>query len=308
MHIYWSGSAEAWECDEMGHMNVRFWVRHCMDGVVGLAAAIGLGRAFAKGAQSTLIPTRQHIKFLREARAGAPLFLRSGVLEVCETTLKLYSEIVHRFTGEIGATFITTLAHIEAHSGRAFPFPARVRELAKPLMIDLPIHGQPRSIAADDPLPSGGPDAAIALGLTAIGLTGVRGDEVDVFDRLYPEGMIGRVSNAMPNLMSAWREEAVQELSAGDGIARRAGAAVLEYRLDYLAWPKAGDTTAAFSGLADIGDKTMTLYHWLVDPILGQPWCVCAALAVTLDLDARKIIATPPLARKRLEAMLIGGG
>jgi acyl-CoA thioester hydrolase len=305
MEEFWRGSAEAWECDEMGHMNVRYWVARSTDAIVALSEKIGCGGAFAQGATATLLPVQQHIKFMREARAGAPLFARGGVVDSSETRLTFYLEIVHSFTGEIGATFITTLAHVEAKTGREFPFPLRSKHLAKKLALDVPPHGQPRSIPLDHNILALDPAAALAANFVCVGQSGVRQSDVDVFNRLYAEGMIGRVSNGMPNLLSQWREDATAEMTEIDGIERIAGAAVLEYRLDYLAWPSIGDLTAIYSGLVEISDKTNKLRHLVLDPITGRPWCVCEALAVTLDLKARKIVANPPRARAALEAMMV---
>ena len=36
----WRGCVNTWECDEMGHLNVRFYVARAMEGLVGLAAAL----------------------------------------------------------------------------------------------------------------------------------------------------------------------------------------------------------------------------------------------------------------------------
>jgi acyl-CoA thioester hydrolase len=326
MRTYWRGSVEAWECDEMGHMNVRYWIRHGLDGVLMLADDIGCAGAFGRAATATLVPKSQHIKFMREARAGAPLFSRGGIVSVRETELIYYCEIVHTMTGEIGATFRTTLVHVDAKTGKPFAFPQRVAALSQAYRVDVPAHGQPRSIAlahepdltlmpqvvastrahilykddkADKSLP------AMASGYRFLGLSGVRGEDVDLFDRLYPEGMMARVSNAMPNFLSQWRHDAMAELAEKDGIARIAGAAVLEYRLDYLAWPSCGDLTAVYSGIIGVTDKAITLRHWIMDPLSGAPWCVCEALAVTLDLEARKIIPNPPRAKAALEAMLV---
>jgi acyl-CoA thioester hydrolase len=303
MREYWRGSAEAWECDEMGHMNVRYWVARALDGLGVLSDDIGCSSAFSTGATSTLIPVSQHIKFMREARAGAPLFLRGGIVSLNDSELTLYTEMVHSFSGEIGATFITTLAHVDAKTARPFPFPLRTIERAKVYTIEIPAHGLPRSISLDEIIPQGSCETAEQSGFTRIGIGPVRAADVDGFDRLLGEGMIGRVSNAMPNLLSQWREEATIELSEIDGIARTAGAAVLEYRLDYLAWPNRGDLMAVYSGVVEVGDKTITLLHWIMDPLTGAPWCVCKALAVTLDLKARKIVANPPRAKAALEAM-----
>jgi acyl-CoA thioester hydrolase len=67
-----------------------------------------------------------------------------------------------------------------------------------------------------------------------------------------------------------------------------------------------GDMTAVYSGLKEVAEKSITLRHWLLNPLTGEPWCICEALAVTLDLKARKIVANPPRAKAALEAMLIG--
>ena len=40
------GSINTWECDEMGHMNVRFYVAKSMEGLAEFAHAVGLEHAF----------------------------------------------------------------------------------------------------------------------------------------------------------------------------------------------------------------------------------------------------------------------
>ena len=47
----WRGGVNTWECDEMGHMNVRFYVANAMEGLVGLAAALGMPEAFKTNAR-----------------------------------------------------------------------------------------------------------------------------------------------------------------------------------------------------------------------------------------------------------------
>ncbi|MCA3694936.1 acyl-ACP thioesterase [Aquidulcibacter sp.] len=305
MRDYWRGSVEAWECDEMGHMNVRFWVRRALDGMMLMATELGCERAFAPEATASLLPVRQHIRFLKEAREGVPLFFRGGVVSLGEADIVLYGEIVHTLDGAIGATFLTKMAHVEAKTGKAYPWPARTKALALALQVEVPKHGSPRSIPFDGPTDRFEAATLVSRGFQQVGLSAVRIEDVDVFNRLYPEGMIGRVSTGVPNLMTAWREETTAELSAQDGQPRKAGAAVLEYRLDYLAWPGAGDFVAVHSGVANVSEKTNTLKHVLAHPVTGEVFCVCEAVAVTFDLVARKVIAIPPQARAKLEARLI---
>jgi len=66
----WRGGVNTLECDAMGHMDVRFYVARAMEGLVGLASALGLNGAFRERANATLLVKDHHIRFLREARAG----------------------------------------------------------------------------------------------------------------------------------------------------------------------------------------------------------------------------------------------
>ena len=69
----WRGGVNTWECDRMGHMNVRFYVARAMEGLAGAAAALGMGVAFTAHAAATLIVREHHIRFLREARIASRL-------------------------------------------------------------------------------------------------------------------------------------------------------------------------------------------------------------------------------------------
>jgi acyl-CoA thioester hydrolase len=292
MREYWRGGVEAWECDEMGHMNVRFWTKRAVDALVPLAHELGL----APGAR--LVLRDQHIRFLKEAHAGAPLVLVGGITGAEGARIGFYAEILHHRTGEVGATFIMQLEAVGAHGQPVAP-------AQLPGLITIPAHGLPRSVPVDQPLPMATLEWAERAGFTRVGLAPVRHSDVDETGALYPEGFIGRVSEAVPTLLSGWREEAAAEASALDGVTRSAGAAVLEYRLTFHALPRTGDLVAVHSGIVAVADKTMTLQHWLLDPLTGQPWCVAQAVAITFDLVARKAIATPPQARARLEAMRV---
>jgi acyl-CoA thioester hydrolase len=306
MQEYWRGSVNQWECDEMGHMNVRFWVRRSMEGLAVMAPAFGLPHAFRAGSGATILPLDQHIKFIREAHAGAPLFLRGGVVAIDETTATLYQEVVHAISGEIGATFRTIIAHVEAKTGQQFPWSDKARTAMAAHLVSVPEHGLPRSVPYDDPPAT---DAGVAradtLGVTRVGLMPVSPDELDNFGRIRAELFIGRVSDAVPNLMTQWRKQVAEAAKAADGVARRPGAAVLEYRLAYRAWPRAGDIMEIRSGVTWVKDKTHALVHWILDPQTGQAWCTCQAVAITLDLIARKAMATPEAQRKLLEEMAI---
>jgi acyl-CoA thioester hydrolase len=44
----------------------------------------------------------------------------------------------------------------------------------------------------------------------------------------------------------------------------------------------------------------MRVAHWMLDPATGQPWGTSVAVAITFDLDARKVVSVSDAARKAL--------
>ena len=128
----WRGGVATWECDSMGHLNVGFYVAKCMEALAGLAGELGMPRVFAASAEATVIVREQHIRFLREARPGAPLSITGGVIGMGEADARLLFLMRHQ-DGELAASFQTVVAHATAGEGRAFPWPDRIRTRAEAL-------------------------------------------------------------------------------------------------------------------------------------------------------------------------------
>src|SRR5690606_3148479 len=121
----------------MGHMNVRFWVAKAQEGLAGLAAELGMPRAYAANAEATLVVREQHIRFLREAHAGAALRMTGGVVELGDSDARLLLVIRHP-DGQPAATFQLVVEHVTSGDLRPFPWPARAQARAEALRIDVP--------------------------------------------------------------------------------------------------------------------------------------------------------------------------
>ena len=63
-------SVQTWECDQMGHMNVQFYLARENEGVASLASALGLRpRAQGEG-RAGLLPREQHIRLIARYVGG----------------------------------------------------------------------------------------------------------------------------------------------------------------------------------------------------------------------------------------------
>lgn len=296
----WGGGVNTWECDRMGHMNVRFYVAKAMDGLAGLAAELGMPRIFAPGAQATLIVREQHIRFLREARPGAPLSITGGVIGMGEADARLLFLMRHQ-DGELAASFQTVVAHATAGEGRAFPWPDRIRTRAEALKTDVPEKAAPRSIGLEPVETQASLTRANELGLRRTGLGVVAAADCDAFGRLRTEGFMHRLSDAIPNLFAGRRP------GNAEGAPPKAGGAAVEYRLVHHAWPRAGDRLELRSGSAGGDARVRRLVHWMLDPDTGRPWGSAEAIAVSFDLETRKLIALSDEELARVEADAVPG-
>ena len=295
----WRGSVATWECDAMGHLNVGFYVAKSMEGLTSLAAELGMAGAFAADARATLIVREQHIRFLREARPGMALTMTGGVVEIGESQARLIFLLRHA-DGGLAASFQTLVDHVTAREARAFPWPARVLARADALRLAVPPEAAPRSLGLEPAESRASLARANELGLRRTGLGAVRAGDCDPFGRMRTELMMARISDGIPHFLQG------RSLN-GEPVGQRAGGAALEYRLIHLDWPRAGDRVELRSGASGGDARFRKLTHWLLDPDSGRAWGAAEAIAVSFDLETRKIITLSDEALAAANAQVVKG-
>ena len=305
MLTVWRGSANQWDCDEMGHMNVKIYVQKAYEGLGVLATTAEMPFAFVANAPSTWIVEEQHIRFMREVLPGRPLTMEACVIDLGESHAEIYQQLLHG-DGQVAAALRTRVRHANSKTGEAFPWSKRTFKVLTSLIETPPEETAPRGIKTDSPvLPSEQVTYAMVKqsGAPMTGLCVVRPDQCDVHGRILPVTFVGNTSDAVPNVLYDWRKTVAE--TAGKEV--RMGGAVVEYRLIYRLLPRAGETLAVHSSLCWIKEKTHSLVHWSVNPLTGQVWMTSQVVAVSFDLDARKAVATSEESKVALEQVLPRG-
>nr|WP_241766896.1 acyl-ACP thioesterase [Hyphomonas oceanitis] len=282
----------------MGHMNVRLYVEKQVEGLAAFTHALDMPLAFQESAPSTLVPVDQHVRFIREVLPGRPISMDGCIVSVGESDAVIYQELRHS-DGALSAAFLTRVAHVDTKARERFAWSTRARAALEAHIDTPPAEAAPRSFDPNAPaLATTDINIATArnLGIPMIGKGAVPQHHLDVHGCMSPAWIIGRISDSVPNLLYDWRKRVAD---AAGGV--RMGAAVLENRLRYHRWPKAGDLYEIHTSLGSTAEKTHSLVHWVMDPVTGLPWATSQVVAITLDLDARKAIATPPAMLEDLE-------
>ena len=293
----WRGGVNTWQCDWMGHMNVRFYVAAAEEALAAFAAELGMPGAFAADAGATLMVRDHHIRFLREARASDLITMTAGVLEIGESDAKLQFVLWHE-RGEPCASLVVTVAHVTARDERPFPWPSAARERAQRLTVKAQDYVGPRSVTGAPPSGQANLARADELGLHTVGSGVIMQADADAFGRMNSQVFIGRVSDGVSRVIGDFRKHTAAHAAVRPA---RVGGAVLENRLVYLRWPRIGDRFVIRSGVSEVNERTAALTHWLLDPHTGEAWGVASARAIVLDLDTRKVVPVTPAALEALK-------
>ncbi|HZX96099.1 MAG TPA: thioesterase family protein [Myxococcales bacterium] len=290
------GSANAWECDENDHLNVRFYLAKANQGLPFVLEAAGLSPAALEAAGLRPRIRAQHVRFLREARPATPLTVHAGLVEAEGAQLKLYAEVRHSLGGEVLATLLTELIFADA-AGDGQP----VSPSPDAPRTGVPEHGAPRGIdAAGRPLrPDHG--SIGAMGFVEIGRGSVAASECDAAGEMEPFQYVGRMSDSVVNLLAHFQ--------TGEELSRRShgaeGGALVELRVAWHSPLRAGSLFTIQSGIAAVGRKTQNFVHLFFDE--GSRACVATAraVAVAMDLRTRRAIDLPEARRRRIEEKLL---
>ncbi len=301
------GMANTWECDENGHLNVRFYAAKVGEGLASLWHHLGLSRTARGVSGLEMAVVDQHLRFLREMHPGWGLVGRAGILEVGEDRLRVYVELVNGHTDVVSATFNMLIVSRDRKTGQPMPLSELVRARAEALMMDLPAHGAPRSIALGDPgiFARGAPSLADTDGMGLIEITRgvVQSAECDDAGKMLPEFYIGRISDGVVHLARHYRPvETGKDRSTG-----RYGGAVLEYRLRFHKPLYRGNIVVVRSGLKHVGDKANHIVHWTFNGETGELVSASEAIGITLDLQERKVVPLPEDRRAHLQKLVIPG-
>ncbi|HMJ55495.1 MAG TPA: thioesterase family protein [Polyangiaceae bacterium] len=288
-------SVNTWECDQMGHMNVRHYSARAAEGLARLAMELGFGPRKLEAAGLAVRAAGQHLRFHREMRPGAAFCLRAGVIEADEQRLRTYEEM--RLVGDdvLVATIVTDAVLVQSSTFGHVPWPKEAVTRAGALAVALPAHGAPRGISGDPPR-SPPPSYDEARRLVGGYLGPVTADNCDAQGFMLEAAYLARVSDGVPHFFRSLRRG-----HAPPGV----GGAALEYRFAYHGRPRLGDVIEMRVGLKAVAKKTIQFCHWIFDVESSRCVSTSEAVAVSLDLTTRRAIDFGDEARAELEAHVI---
>jgi acyl-CoA thioesterase FadM len=109
--------------DDMGHMNVAWYV-HLLDRATwALFDRLGIDEGYRRRANIGMFAVEERLRYLGELREGDPLEVRSQLLAVTARSLRLWHVMVDPVRRRVSATAEVTGVHIDLSTRRSAPFP-----------------------------------------------------------------------------------------------------------------------------------------------------------------------------------------
>ena len=133
--LTYRGTVYPWHCDQMGHMNVMWYVGKFDEATWQLLASVGLTGARLRQDDMGMAAVEQRIEYKRELVAGDLITIHSHVQEVREKAVVFVHEMTNQGTQELAARTTLVGVCIDTTTRRARPLPEDVRDRAAGLCL-----------------------------------------------------------------------------------------------------------------------------------------------------------------------------
>ena len=284
----------SWECDHMGHMNVRYYFARASQGLSGLALRLGLSARTLRQRSQALRVHDQHVRFLKELRPGAAYTLSSGVLRASGQELEVYQELRSADGERLCATMLSVASLRDSKSDDPVALGEEVLRRVPDVQAQLPGGQFERGVPRAPSRTHMTHERALSMGLVGAYLAPVMPEDCDDEGAMTEAAFMARVSDGIGHFFSRTNPPGAP-----------VGGAALEYRYLYHRRPRAGDLIEVRSGLKALGRKTRAFCNFIFDVETGECVARSEAVAVYLDLQTRRALPIPEDARAQMQSELV---
>ena len=290
----YKNSVQAHEIDNLGHMNVQYYVKHCIDSYK-LNLKINNLISTYENIEYELFLEKINIRYLNEQRLGTPFLINFYISKIESEKITVFQEMENLETTKISATFILvfkiklqkefTKSKFEKfliehpYKLKKIPFYGEIRGLLdiKDLKLDyIKLQNYPNIFDA------------------FCGLANIKNRVNSTY--LDASDYMGIVSAAVPNLLIK-SNHSIYETNIG-GVA-------VEYEFFFNKFIEQNTCVKLLSGLRNIKTKTYTWSHWLVDLDNEKVSAIANSVIVTMDLRSRKSVQIPYKMKNSLENIVL---
>ncbi len=275
------GGVEAWECDQMRHMNVQFYMSKGSDAFAHLQNALGLPPATIRATRKGLRFKTIRTQYKSEVHVGTPLYGLGGVREVTGDLISGFIRLFNAENGNLSAVHEFTAVYTDLDTDSPLPLPddgrAAAEGLADPHTDSFQLKPFAGALMPDRPL-----DHMFESARGAVDVW-----ECDLFEHIEMRHVVGYFSDAATHIINAvgLTREIIRS--------RNLGSAALDYYSEFHAPIKKSTAILLKSGLIDADGKIFRFGHNLFDMDTGKLAVTTTVIGVYFDMTTRKSVILP---------------
>lgn len=119
-------TVQSWECDHMGHMNVRHYMAKFDDAAWTFLSMIGVTNQYFDAENTGVAAIEHKVTYKRELMPGDSVEIITKLVLLEGKKFKLIHEMKHSVSGEAAATCELFGVHMDRSIRRAAPFPQEI--------------------------------------------------------------------------------------------------------------------------------------------------------------------------------------
>ena len=292
-NIY-KNSVQLHEIDNLGHMNVQYYLKHCLDSCILNFKTNNL-ISYNSNKEESFVLEKVNIRYLNEQRLGAPFSINFYISKIENDKILILQEMENLETKKISSTFILSFKIRKQikiiknkfenflmnypNKFKIAPYYAEIKGLLDINKLKLSYEK-----LLDHP----------KIFNTFCGIA--KNKDSYNSDTLDAADYMGIVSASVPNLL----------MMSNHSISKtNIGGAAVEYEFYFYEFVKTGTCIKLLSGLRNIKNKTYTWSHWLIDIDKEKILAEANAVIVTMDLKKRKSVQIPNKMKVALEKIIL---
>ncbi len=136
--LTYRGATYPWQADQIGHMNVMWYVGKFDEATWNLFTRIGVTPSYIRDQRRGMAAVQQNIAYKREVLPGDTLEVHSSVLEIRDRVIRFRHRMQNAETGATVADCELTAVHMDRDVRKSCPFPPDVRAQAETLLAATP--------------------------------------------------------------------------------------------------------------------------------------------------------------------------
>ena len=292
-NIY-KNSVQLHEIDNLGHMNVQYYLKHCIDSCI-LNFKINNLISNHSNIEELFVLEKVNIRYLNEQRLGAPFSINFYISKIEKDKILVLQEMENLETKKISSAFLISLKirkQIKIIKNKFenflinFPYKFKIA----------PPYAEIKGLLDIDKLKFSYEKLLNYPKIfnTFCGIAKKKdNNNLDILDAA---DYMGIVSAAVPNLL----------MMSNHSISKtNIGGAAVEYEFYFYEFVNPGTCIKLLSGLRNIKNKTYTWSHWIIDINKEKILAEANAVIVTMDLKKRKSVQIPNKMKVALEDIIL---